>query len=57
MENFGQKGLIQFLPKFGNAANGEGKRQGKRQLDLFPFFPFFWDISYIHVPPHDCHKK
>lgn len=31
-----KRGLIQFLPKFGNAANSEGKRQ----LDLFPFTPF-----------------
>lgn len=44
-----KRDLIQFLPKFGSAANGEGKRQeetargngkGKRQLDPFPFFLF-----------------
>ena len=35
-----KRGLIQFLPNFGSAANGEGKRQGKRRLDLFPFSPF-----------------
>ena len=31
-----KRGLIQFLPKFGNAANGEGKRR----LDLFLFSLF-----------------
>ena len=40
MENFGQKRFNSILPKFGSAAHGEGKRQGKRRLDLFPFSLF-----------------
>ena len=43
-----KRDLIQFLPKFGSAAKwrmrsgreSDGKRQGRRQLDLFPFFLF-----------------
>lgn len=46
-----KRGLIQFYQNLVTPQNGEGKRREKRQLDLFPFFPFS-GISVIFMCRH-----